>query len=134
MFDSESPPCNLSHCSISASYKEAAKCCPKCFILPHLCLHPFISRYFFVHTVPAYAKVETQSRTWPSRNHSPVSGLFMRLAGRRPFEPRLKRRPHPAASALPPVTTQLQVEEAGNPRYPLKSSPGSLVGSKKPYQ
>lgn len=28
---------------ISISYKEAAKCCTKCFILPHLCLHPSIS-------------------------------------------------------------------------------------------
>lgn len=28
---------------ISISYEEAAKCCTKCFILPHLCLHPSIS-------------------------------------------------------------------------------------------
>lgn len=55
----------------------------------------------------------------------------MRQFGGRPFQPSLKRHPHPTASLLPPVTTKLQVKEAGNPQYPLSSSLRSLVGNQE---
>lgn len=55
----------------------------------------------------------------------------MRWFGRRPFQTCLKRHPHPAASLLPPVTTKIQVKEAGNPQYPLSSSLRGLVGNQE---